>query len=481
MDFRPVFLVIGILLSTLAVMMIVPAVFDLLAGHSDWEVFLVSAGVSLFVGVATALTCRTGGARLGARQAFVVTTLSWLVLTFFAALPLHFSGLGMSFTDAFFEAMSGLTTTGSTVISGLDNAPPGILIWRAILQWLGGIGIIVMAIAILPLLRVGGMQLFRMESSDQSEKALPRAAQIASAIGVIYFVLTGLWAFGYWLSGMTGFEALAHAMTTIATGGFSTSDASIGHFDSAAVDYLAAAGMVVGALPFLLYLKTLQGSWGALARDSQVQCFLSVVAMLILVTTGWLWLKNNVPLEEAARLATVNLVSIITGTGYATDDYSLWGSFALPIFFFIMFIGGCAGSTTCGIKVFRFQVLYASARTQVHHLLQPHGVFIPYYNRRPISDEIITSVLSFFFMWFLAFSMLALGLGFLGLDFLTAFSSAAASIANVGPAIGPVTGPAGTFQDLPDTAKWLLSGGMLLGRLELFTVIVLFTRSFWRE
>jgi trk system potassium uptake protein len=480
MDFRPVFLVIGILLSTLAVMMVVPAVFDMLAGHADWEMFMVSAGVTLFVGVATALTCRTGGARLSVRQAFVMTTLSWLVLALFAALPLHFSSLGLSFTDAFFEAMSGLTTTGSTVITGLDQAPAGVLIWRAILQWLGGIGIIVMAIAILPLLRVGGMQLFRMESSDQSEKALPRAAQIASAIGVIYTLLTGIWAFGYWLAGMSGFEALAHAMTTIATGGFSTSDASIGHFDSAAVDYLAAGGMVVGALPFLLYLKTLQGSWGALASDSQVQWFLSVVASLIVATTGWLWLENNIPLEQAVRLATVNLVSIITGTGYATDDYSLWGSFALPIFFFIMFIGGCAGSTTCGIKVFRFQVLYASTRTQIHHLLQPNGVFIPYYNRRPISDEVITSVLSFFFMWFLAFTLLALGLGFIGLDFLTAFSSAATAIANVGPALGPVTGPAGTFQALPDAAKWLLSGGMLLGRLELFTVIVLFTRSFWR-
>tara|TARA_Y100001960_G_C14737653_1_gene861227 strand:- start:116 stop:1561 length:1446 start_codon:yes stop_codon:yes gene_type:complete len=480
MDFRPGFLVIGILLSTLAVMMVVPALFELFSGHDDWEVFLVSGGVTLFVGVAMALTFRSSSINLGLRQAFVVTSLSWLVLTFFAALPLHFSGLNLSFTDAFFEAMSGLTTTGSTVISGLDQAPRGILIWRAILQWLGGIGIIVMAIAVLPLLRVGGMQLFRMESSDQTEKVLPRAAQIAGSIGRIYVAITGIWVFGYWLSGMSGFEALVHAMTTIATGGFSTSDNSIGYFNSAAVDYLAAAGMMVGALPFLLYLKTLQGSWGAIANDSQVRCFLYAVLTLVFITTLWLWLKNSVPFEQAVRLATVNIVSIITGTGYATDDYSLWGSFALPIFFFIMFIGGCAGSTTCGIKVFRFQVLYASARTQMHHLLQPHGVFVPYYNRRPISDDVITSVLSFFFIWFLAFSLLALGLGFLGLDFLTAFSSAATAIANVGPALGPMTGPAHTFQNLPDTAKWLLSFGMLLGRLELFTIIVLFTRSFWR-
>ncbi|MDD9877564.1 MAG: TrkH family potassium uptake protein [Magnetovibrio sp.] len=480
MDFRPVFLVIGILLSTLAVMMAIPAAVDLFAGHPDWEVFLVSAGVTLFVGVATALTCRTGGGRMTTRQAFIMTTLSWIALTLFAALPLKFSELGLSFTDAFFEAMSGLTTTGSTVITGLDHAPPGVLIWRAILQWLGGIGIIVMAIAVLPMLRVGGMQLFRMESSDQSEKALPRAAQIATAIGVIYLILTAVWAFAYWYAGMTGFEAVAHSMTTIATGGFSTADGSIGHFDNVWIDYIAAFGMILGALPFVLYLKTIQGDWGALWRDTQVQWFLSTVALIILVTAGWLWLERNTDPADALRMAVFNIVSIITGTGYATDDYSLWGHFALPIFFFIMFIGGCAGSTTCGIKVFRIQVLYAAARSQIHHLLQPHGVFIPYYNYRPISDDVITSVLSFFFMWFFTFCLLALGLGFLGLDFLTAFSSAATAIANVGPALGPVVGPASTFQDLPDAAKWLLSVGMLLGRLELFTVIVLFTRSFWR-
>jgi len=480
MDFRPVFLVIGILLSTLAVMMVVPAAFDLYNGHPDWEVFLVSAGVTLFVGVATALTCRTGSARMMAREAFVMTTLSWVALVFFAALPLKFSELNLSFTDAIFEAMSGLTTTGSTVITGLDDAPAGILIWRALLQWMGGIGIIVMAIAVLPMLRVGGMQLFRMESSDQTEKALPRAAQIATAIGVIYLVLTIIWALAYWLVGMQGFDAVAHAMTTIATGGFSTSDASISHFNSVWVDYIAVAGMIIGALPFLLYLKTLQGEWGALFSDTQVQWFITAVALIILVTAGWLWMERGTGPEHALRLASFNIVSIITGTGYATADYGHWGSFATPIFFFIMFIGGCAGSTTCGIKVFRIQVLYATARTQIHHLMQPNGVFIPYYNRQPISDEVIMSVLGFFFMWFFTFCLLALGLGFLGLDFLTAFSSAATAIANVGPGLGPVVGPSGTFQDLPDAAKWLLSAGMLLGRLELFTVIVLFTRSFWR-
>ena len=481
MDFRPIFLVIGILLSTLALIMLVPAAVDGFSGHPDWEVFAISSGVTLFVGVAMALTSRAGAMRLTLRQAFAMTTLSWLTLTFFASLPFAYSGLNLSFTDAFFEAMSGITTTGSTVITELDKAPTGILLWRALLQWLGGIGIVVMAIAVLPMLKVGGMQLFRMESSDQSEKALPRAAQVATAIGVIYLLLSGLCAGGYWLAGMTGFEAIAHAMTTIATGGFSTSDASVAHFNSTAIDMIAVAGMIIGSLPFILYLRTMQGEWRALFSDTQVQSFMSLVALLILFMAGWLWLENGLGPVLALRFAAFNIVSIITGTGYATSDYSLWGSFALPVFFFIMFIGGCAGSTTCGIKIFRFQVLYAAARTQIHHLLQPHGVFIPYYNRRPISDEVIVSVLSFFFMWFLSFALLALGLGLLGLDFLTAVSSAATSISNVGPALGPIVGPSGTFQELPDAAKWLLSGGMLLGRLELFTVIVLFSRSFWRD
>ena len=480
MDFRPIFLVIGLLLATLALVMLVPMTVDFFAGNPDWEVFALSSGVTLFVGIAMALTSRTGVLHLSIRQAFLMTTLSWVSLTFFAALPFVYSEMGLSFTDAFFEAMSGITTTGSTVITGLDKAPAGILLWRALLQWLGGIGIIVMAIAVLPMLKVGGMQLFRMESSDQSEKVLPRAAQIATAIGVVYLLLSGICAGAYWLAGMTGFEAIAHAMTTIATGGFSTSDGSVGYFDNAWIDLIATAGMIIGSLPFILYLKTLQGDFRAVFSDSQVQCFISLVAVVVLTTAGWLWLENGLDLLVSLRLASFSIVSIITGTGYAISDYSLWGSFALPIFFFIMFIGGCAGSTTCGIKIFRFQVLYAAARTQIHHLLQPHGVFIPYYNKRPISEEVIVSVLSFFFMWFISFTLLSLALGMLGLDYMTALSSAATAIANVGPALGPIVGPGGTFQSLPDSAKWLLSGGMLLGRLELFTVIVLFSRSFWR-
>ena len=414
------------------------------------------------------------------RQAFLLTALAWVVIAAFGALPFVFSNLELAYTDAFFEAMSGVTTTGSTVITGLDFAPPGILLWRAILQWLGGIGIIVMAVAVLPMLQVGGMQLFRMESSDTSEKILPRAAQIVGAIAALYFCLTALCAVAMWVAGMTPFEAVAHAMTTIATGGFSTSDASIGHFNSAAIDYVVIIFMLAGSLPFVLYLQAVRGRSRALFGDSQVRWFFAITAIAVAVMVLWQWLGNDVGAADALRYASFNVVSILTGTGYATADYMAWGGFAVAVFFFIMFIGGCAGSTSCGIKIFRIQVLFAATVIQMKRLLQPHGVFTPRYNGKPLQESVIASVMSFLFLFAICFGVLAFGLSALGLDFLTAISGAATAMANVGPALGDTIGPTGNFQSLPDAAKWLLSLGMLLGRLELFTVLVLFSPAFWR-
>ena len=466
-------------MSTLALAMCLPAVADAAVYNPDWKVFALASAFTLLIGVMLMLTAHSANRSLNQRQAFVLTTLSWTIIPAFAALPFTFSELNMSYTDAFFEAMSGITTTGSTVLTGLDFAPPGILLWRALLQWLGGIGIIAMAIAILPMLQVGGMQLFRTESSDSSDKVIPRAAQLIAFIGFIYLGITLLCALAYWLAGMTGFEAVAHAMTTIATGGFSTSDQSIGRFASPAVDAIAVVFMLLGSLPFVLYLRALRGNPRALWRDSQVRWFLSVVALAVGAMTVYLYVNVDMEIGNALQLASFNVVSVITGTGYATADFGLWGSFALTLLLFLMFVGGCAGSTTCGIKIFRFQVLYATAVTQIRHLLEPHGVFIAYYNGRPIPDSVGDSVMSFFFLYAVAFAVIATGLGLIGLDFLTAVSGAATAISNVGPGLGDVIGPAGTFASLPDSAKWLLSLAMLLGRLELFTVLVLLTPAFW--
>ena len=468
-------------MSTIALAMCLPAIADAAVGNPDWKVFAMGAAFTLLIGVMLMLTARSRSRNLNQRQAFILTTLSWMIIPAFGALPFVFSELGLSYTDAFFEAMSGITTTGSTVLTGLDFAPPGILLWRALLQWLGGIGIIAMAIAILPMLQVGGMQLFRTESSDRSDKVLPRAAQLIAYIGFIYLGMTMLCAFSYWLAGMRGFDAVTHAMTTIATGGFSTSDQSIGHFASAAIDAIAVVFMLLGSLPFVMYLRAVRGNPGALWRDSQVRWFLAIVALGVSAMALHLYANHGFGLREAFRLSSFNVVSIITGTGYATSDFGLWGSFGLTLLFFLMFVGGCAGSTTCGVKVFRLQVLYAIAVAQIRRLLEPHGVFIAYYNGNPIPYSVSDSVMSFFFLYVLCFAMIAIGLGLIGLDFLTATSGAATAISNVGPGLGDTIGPAGTFSSLPDSAKWLLSLGMLLGRLELFTVLVMLAPSFWRR
>ena len=480
LDFKPILFITGVLMLPLAVAMCLPAVADAAANNPDGQVFLTAAVFTLFVGGTLALSSRGAIRAITPRQGFVLTTMLWIIIPAFAALPFAFADMELSYTDAFFESMSGLTTTGSTVIRSLDVAPPGVLIWRALLQWLGGIGVIAMAIAILPLLRIGGMQLFRMESSDRSEKATPRTTQLVAYISFIYLGVSLICALAYWMAGMSGFDAVAHAMTTIATGGYSTYDGSIAHFRSATIEYIGVVFMLVGSLPFVLYLRALRGNTRSLLRDDQVRLFLLIVIVSIIAVAYYRY-KMGVEIDTALREASFNVVSIITGTGYATADYGAWGSFGLMIFFFLMFVGGCAGSTTCGVKIFRFQVLYATAVTQIRRLLEPHGVYLAYYNRKPIPEEVSASVMAFFFLYVLSYAVIAIALGLIGVDFLTAASGAATAISNVGPGLGPTIGPSGTFATLPDGAKWILSAGMLLGRLELFTVLVLLLPSFWRD
>jgi len=481
MDFRPVFLIAGVMLSALAVAMLIPAIVDGIAGKLEWQTFLISAAVTMFVGVALVLSCRVERMILSLRQAFVMISLIWIMITLFASIPFVFSEFNLSFTDAYFEAMSGITTTGSTVIVGLDQATPGFLLWRGILQWIGGLGIIVMSISVLPWLRVGGMQLFRIEAFETEGKMFPRAAQISSGVTVIFIAITFTFALALWLAGMSGLEAVVHAMTTIATGGYSTSDASIGHFDSPLIEAIITVGMVIGGIPFVLYLKLIHGDTSRLIKDEQVRWYLSILLLATAAIFLWLLLVNNMNPLQALRYAPFTVVSIMTGTGYTSVDYNAWGAFPVGLFFFLTFVGGCAGSTACGMKVFRFQVLYSISRREIHKLLQPHGVFISYYNKRPISDEVSMSVLSYFFIFGVCFAVLSVGLSLTGLDFVTALSSAATAMANVGPGLGTIVGPSDTFQSLPGMAKWLLAAGMLIGRLEVFAVIVILTPSFWRD
>ena len=478
-DFRPIWMVSGIFLLIIGLGMLLPMAVDLAVGNPDWQVFALISGIVVFFGSSLFLSNRGEYDEFTVQQAFLLTFVSWLLMPAFGALPFVFSELSLSYTDAYFEAMSGISTTGSTVITGLDGAPPGILLWRSLLQWFGGVGIIVMAVAILPILQIGGMQLFKIESFDVSDKLLPRATQLASALSLIYVALTLICAVTFWLAGMTAFEAVCHSFTTIATGGFSTSDGSIGHFDSAMIDYTVTFFMIVGSLPFLLYLRVLRGQTNGFYHDSQVRWFLALVVILIALMTIWVWTNNIYDFEEALRYTTFNVVSILTGTGYATTDYTAWGTMPIMLFFFIMFIGGCAGSTSCGIKIFRFQVLVSMCAAPFKKLLRPNGIFIPRYNGGPIDESVTGSVLSYLFLFVVCYVILALCLALTGLDFVTAVSGAGTAMANVGPALGPIIGPSGTFQELPDISKWLLTFGMLLGRLELFAVLVLLSPKFW--
>ncbi len=479
---RPILLVLGILLTTLGAAMMLPALVDLSVGSPDWLVFATSSLATFFVGVSLWIANRGYARELTLQQAFLLTTLSWLGLVTFAAIPFAASPImNLSYTDAFFEAMSGLTTTGSTVIVGLDTAPPGILAWRALLQWLGGVGIIVMAIAVLPMLKVGGMQIFRLESSDTSEKILPRAQQISRSILALYLALTAFCALGYWYFGMPPAHAIAHAMTTIPSGGFSTSDLSLGNWPTAGVQYTAILFMTLSSLPFVVYLQALPRRPGIFFRDSQVRGFLFIAAVIIVVLTTYLAVTGLYSGEPAIRAAAFTGISVLSGTGFATEDYNLWGGFAVAVLFFTMFIGGCTGSACGGIKIFRFQVIEAAVRAHLRSVIHPHGVFKARYNGRTVPLEAISSVMSFMFMFLVLFAIMSIALSLMGLDTITAVSSIITAMANVGPGLGETVGPAGTFATLPDGAKWIMSAGMLLGRLELFTVLVLFLPSFWRR
>jgi len=480
-DLRAILMIVGMLISTLGCTMMLPALYELAIGNTDWLVFAGSSGITLFVGVLLTVANRTNATGLSTKQAFLLTTLSWIMLTAFSALPFVWSGQGVSYTDAFFEAMSGLTTTGATIYTDLDHAPPGLLLWRALLHWLGGIGIIVMAIAVLPMLQVGGMQLFRMESSDTSEKILPRATQIAGSITLLYLMLTMFCVLGYMIAGMTPFDAVAHAMATIATGGFSTHDSSIGFYDDVNIEMVAVVFMILGSLPFVLMLQVFRGHYNQFFGDAQVRLFLAIIFVAVFLAWGAQGGGGHEvgPLE--LRDATFNVVSAITGTGFATRPYDTWSHFSAMLFLVLMFIGGCAGSASCGIKVFRFQILFAAIRQRVLTFTQPHRVVIPSFNGKPVSSNVSRAVMNFVFLYLLSFGVISGVLSLYDLDSLTALSATAGTLSNVGPGLGPIVGPSGTYQDLPDGVKWILSFAMLLGRLEILTVLVLFTPVFWRS
>ena len=417
--------------------------------------------------------------KLNLQQAFLLTALSWLSIAIFGSLPLIFSEVNFSFTNAFFESMSGITTTGSTIIPNLEEMPKAILLWRAILQWLGGIGIIVMAITLMPIMNVGGMQLFKISNSDSSEKILPKSKEIALRLIYIYSGLTILCAISYKILGMNTFDSITHSMTTIATGGFSNYNESIGFFNSFSIEISAMIFIILGSLPFIAYIKFLNGNRRIFFSDIQIRTFLKIILISILILSIYLFLDKSSELNF--RTVLFNVISILTGTGYVNAQFDNWGGFPLIIFIGLMFIGGCAGSTTCGIKIFRFQILYSFVLNQLKKIIYPKGIFVLKYNQSPVDDKFTASIISFIYMYLVIFFAITALLSLTGLDFITSISGAATSISNVGPGLGSTIGPNGNFSSLPDISKWILSFGMILGRLELFAILVLFLPSFWRN
>ena len=479
-NYKTVFFTLGILQIILGASMIVPIIIQFVYNQLDSS-FIGASIITIIFGTLFFLSNLDHQKKLNLQQAFLLTALSWLSIAIFGSLPFIFSNLQLSITDAFFESMSGITTTGSTIIVDLNNSPKSILFWRAILQWLGGIGIIVMAITLMPLMNVGGMQLFKISSNDKAEKILPKSKEISLRLILVYSFLTFVCAVFYNFFGMNFFDSLTHAMTTIATGGFSNYNESIGYFNSSTIEITSIIFIILGSIPFIAYIKFLNGDRKILISDTQIRSFLKIIFISIILLFFYLTLQNKGFSEISLRSISFNVISILTGTGYVTEEFDNWGSFPLIFFIILMFIGGCAGSTACGIKIFRIQILYLFLINQLKKIIYPRGIFIIKYDNNNVDDKFMASIISFIYLYILIFFLIAALLSLSGLDFVTAVSGAATSISNVGPGLGDIIGPNGNFSQLPVISKWILSVGMILGRLELFAILVLFLPSFWQK
>jgi len=479
-NYKTVFFTLGVLQIILGISMVIPIIIQIIYNQLDSS-FIGAGIITIIFGVLFFLSNLSHEKKLNLQQAFLLTSLSWISIAIFGSLPFIFSNLELSITDAIFESMSGITTTGSTIITNLNDAPKAILFWRAILQWLGGIGIIVMAITLMPIMNVGGMQLFKISTSDKSEKILPKSKEISIRLILIYSGLTFLCAIFYKTFGMNFFDSLTHSMTTIATGGFSNYNESIGYFNSSAIEITSIIFIILGSIPFIAYIKFLSGDKKIFISDSQIKSFVKIIIISILILFFYLILQNKNLEEISLRAISFNVISILTGTGYVTKEFDNWGSFPLIFFLILMFIGGCAGSTTCGIKIFRVQILYLFLINQLKKIIYPRGIFITKYDNNSVDEKFMASIISFIYLYIIIFFIMTALLSFNGLDFMTSISGAATAISNVGPGLGTTIGPSGSFSLLPNFSKWVLSIGMILGRLELFAILVLFLPSFWRN
>jgi trk system potassium uptake protein TrkH len=480
LNLRPVFHLIGLLSLTLGVLMLIPAALDWRSGNDNWHAFArASFLVCLIGGVAAMATRQALADGLGRRQSFLLTASVWAVLPALGALPFIFGAPHASPTHALFEALSGMTTTGTTVFTGLDDLPPGVLLWRSMLQWLGGLGIIIVALVFLPVLRVGGMQHFQAEAFDTMGKVLPRVYDISMGLLQVYIGLTLAAIMSYMAYGMNGFDAINHAMTTIATGGFSTSDQSFAKF-TGPLEYVSALYMILAGLPFIRFVQLVGGSWTPLLRDVQVRAFLRWSAYAVLVIIVYRLMNSDGHPLDVLRGTLFNVVTLITGTGYGSEAVDGWGDFPLLVIVLMGFIGACTASTGCSLKVFRYLVLFEAIRAQMQRLRRPHEVVSLKLGGKRLEEDVISSVIVMFTVFIASFMLLSVGLSLTGLGLRASMTAAWTSICNIGPVFGPEVGATGAVDSFPEAAKWLMMLGMYLGRLEVLAVMVLLLPRFWR-
>lgn len=477
----PILFFVGVVSCCFGIAMLLPMLADIVDGHEDYTVFLTCSAGTLFLGTGLAFATYDRTQQINLNETLLLLPATWLTISLVSAAPFMLSDLRMPLADAVFEAVSGLTNTGSTVIVGLDGLPSGLLLWRSLLMWIGGFGVVTIAVLALPFLRIGGLQLFSLDLSPNSAKFLPRITEVVSQIGIIYAVLTFICMICFWLAGMSLFDALNHAMTALATGGYSTHDASIGFFQSASIEWIAILFMMLGAMPFGLYIVATYGRPGMLWRDEQVRLFLGIIAGATVLLMLWRMLNHDVAPIDAVREAAFVVVATITTTGYTSHDYAQWGGFAENIALLLMLIGGCTGSTVGGIKVFRILLMLKSLRTQVRRQIFPHGAFRVTFNGETVPDAVLRGVATYIFAYLLLLTGLTLAIAAFGLDFRESLGSAATALGNVGPGLGPNSGPCCTFKEIPAGVKWLMSFGMLAGRLEILILLIPFSRSFWRN
>jgi len=482
MTLTPILYIIGLLLGALSTTLLIPLGYDYAYGDPNWKAFATSFVLSSTCALMMVIATKPKNSiELSVRQAFLLTSLAWIILSTAAALPFVFSNSTNTHTDSFFEAISALTTTGATILTGIEYTSRGIVVWRSILQWLGGIGIIVMALTVLPILRIGGMQLFRSEFSDRSEKILPRISHVAGAICLTYVVSTLICILSLWFANMTFLDAFCHALAIVSTGGFSTTDESIMFFNSPLIELITIFFMIVGGSTILLFVRALRGDPTVFWKDMQFRTYIFLILSISIGLTLWRWNHANLDFLTTLRETTFSVVSIMTTSGFVSADYGLWGTFPIMIIFVLMFMGSCTGSTSGGIKIFRFLIVFILARTQLKQLRHPHGVFVPTYNDKQITHGVFDSVFTYFALFCFSLLALTLGLSMYGLDFVTSLSGSVAALCNIGPGHGHIIGPTGNYASLPDGAKWLLMTGMLLGRLEFVTIAILFSGAFWRR